>query len=488
MATTSSTIGSSIRNSATSRRFQRHGRRRSATTASVRCSISCRTTWASAASDNLWWLDVLEWGPDSEYAGWFDIDWDPDQRYLRGKLLVPFLGDQYGAVLESGQLALRFDPETGGFAVWAYDTHKLPICPLHYAPHPGRRAPGAGTAGRRVLRPAELAPARRRSAPGTCRPSSARWCASETMCARRWRRRSRGSTASPGACETWRELDALIKDQHWRAAHFRVAADDINYRRFFNINELAGLRMELPELFDHAHRPRVRAAARRRRWTDCASTMSMGCSTQRAICCGCGSGRRGHSTSWSRRSSRGTKHCARIGRSRARPVTNSPIWCSDCWSIRPARTAFTRIYSDFTGERRAFAEIVRDCKIRIMHNEMASELNVLARDAARVARQNPRTADFTRNILQRALQEIVACFPVYRTYVDGSATPTEADRRDHRLGGRAGAAQRDRRRSERLRFPAPAADHRPGGASRAAASAGTRSSASRCGCSNTAAR
>ena len=55
-------------------------------------------------ADNLWWLDVLEWGPDSAYAGWFDIDWDPDQRYLAGKLLVPFLGDQYGAVLEAGQL------------------------------------------------------------------------------------------------------------------------------------------------------------------------------------------------------------------------------------------------------------------------------------------------------------------------------------------------------------------------------------------------
>src|ERR1700679_770877 len=83
-------------------------------------------------ADNLWWQDVLEWGPDSEYAGWFDIDWDPDPLSLRGKLLVPFLGDQYGAVLESGQLELRFQPDSGDFAVWAYGTHKLPICPLHY--------------------------------------------------------------------------------------------------------------------------------------------------------------------------------------------------------------------------------------------------------------------------------------------------------------------------------------------------------------------
>jgi (1->4)-alpha-D-glucan 1-alpha-D-glucosylmutase len=84
-------------------------------------------------SENRWWLDVLEWGADSRYAGWFDIDWDPDRRYLTGKLLVPFLGEQYGAVLEAGELRLAFEAGSGSFAVWAYGTHKLPICPLHYA-------------------------------------------------------------------------------------------------------------------------------------------------------------------------------------------------------------------------------------------------------------------------------------------------------------------------------------------------------------------
>ena len=60
----------------------------------------------ATADANAEWLDVLEWGPASEYSGWFDIDWDPDRRYLRDKLLVPLLGEQYGAVLESGQLVL----------------------------------------------------------------------------------------------------------------------------------------------------------------------------------------------------------------------------------------------------------------------------------------------------------------------------------------------------------------------------------------------
>ena len=90
----------------------------------------------------------------------------------------------------------------------------------------------------------------------------------------------------------------------------------------------------------------------------------------------------------------------------------------------------TRAYTRSAGEAASFVQIVRDAKLRIMDHEMASELNVLARDASRIARQNPRTADFTHNILHRALREIVACFPVYRTYVDAEGPPTATDRRD----------------------------------------------------------
>ncbi len=99
--------------------------------------------------------------------------------------------------------------------------------------------------------------------------------------------------------------------------------------------------------------------------------------------------------------------------------------------INPAAEAsFTDIYRRFTGLTAPFAQIVRECKIRIMENEMASELNALGRDAGRVARQNPMTADFTRNILQRAIKQIVASFPVYRTYIDMDGAQEDADRRD----------------------------------------------------------
>ncbi len=99
--------------------------------------------------------------------------------------------------------------------------------------------------------------------------------------------------------------------------------------------------------------------------------------------------------------------------------------------VDPAgESGLTSIYIDFAGERRTFADVVRESKLRIMANEMASELNVLAREAARVAFQRPETADFTWNVLRRAIREIVACFPVYRTYVDERCGATADDRRD----------------------------------------------------------
>ena len=98
-------------------------------------------------ADNPWWLDVLEWGPDSEYAGWFDIDWDPDSRYLRDKLLVPLLGDQYGAVLEAGQLVLRFDAGDRQLRRLGLRYAQAADLPAALRARARRRAPGARAAG-----------------------------------------------------------------------------------------------------------------------------------------------------------------------------------------------------------------------------------------------------------------------------------------------------------------------------------------------------
>ncbi len=203
-------------------------------------------------ADNPLWLDTLEWGRDSNYAGWFDIDWMPDRFSLADKILVPLLGKQYGIELYDGKLALKFDADEGSFAVWAYDTHKLPICPLHYQRIMGDAHPELERLGDSFAAIPEWHPQMSRRAQDLKAALAA---------AARERPDLRGAIESAvrqfngiqGLKVSWTNLNQLIQDQHWRAAHFRVAGDDINYRRFFDNNDLAGLRMELPDVFEHAH-------------------------------------------------------------------------------------------------------------------------------------------------------------------------------------------------------------------------------------------
>ncbi len=380
-------------------------------------------------SDNPFWLDVLEWGPDADHAGWFDIDWDPDSRYLHNKLLVPFLGDQYGLELERGHLRLKCDFDAGSFAVWAYDVHKLPISPLHYGRILGTRDPdlerlGDAFAGLPGWRPqiGQHADELKAEMAALVREKPQVHAAVEAAVAR--------FNGEAGDFDSWHRLHALIHDQYWRIAHFRVAADDINYRRFFNINDLAGLRMELPEVFDHIHRlvfrqladgtvdglridhidglldpngylRRLRARAPREGFYLVVEKILARHETLRE--------------EWPVQGTTGYDFTNLVTRLLIDPS---------------GEEGFSKAYATFAGEQPPFAEIVRQAKLRIMENEMVSELNVLARDAARVARQNPRTADFTRNILQRTLKEVIASFPVYRTYIDTDGAPTDADRRD----------------------------------------------------------
>ena len=378
-------------------------------------------------SDNEWWLNVLEWGPESPYAGYFDIEWESDYRYLQGKVLVPFLGDQYGAVLVSGGLELRFDNETGSFAVWAYGTHKLPVRPQDYgtilgSDHPDLERIADAFAHLAYARPHQIARA------GVQKAELATLVATRPDVADAINQRLSVFRGYQGEIDSWGHLHELIACQNWRVAYFKVAADDINYRRFFNINELAGLRMDEPELFDVAHRMVLKMVED---------------GTLDGI-------RIDHIDGLI--DPRG--YCERLVAAASKPfylvvekILARHERLREDWPIDgttgyeyanlmgglfvdpKAEEAFTRLYSDFIGRRDDFEEVVRQCKIRIMESEMASELNVLSRKASRIARSNPATADFTANILHQALKETIARFPVYRTYVDGGV-PSDLDRRD----------------------------------------------------------
>ncbi|HEX5282179.1 MAG TPA: malto-oligosyltrehalose synthase [Micropepsaceae bacterium] len=382
----------------------------------------------AGGSDNPIWLDVLEWGRESHYAGWFDIDWEPSNQYLRGKLLVPFLGGQYGAELESGNLELKFDGEEGSFAVWAYGTHKLPVCPLHYNQilgdtHPALERLGDAFAGLPDWRPqvAQRAAELKQKLAALAVEDPSAHDAISTALGR--------FNGKPGDLASWKELDRLIAQQNWRASYFRVAADDINYRRFFNINDLAGLRMELPDVFERTHHLVFRLLREGvldgLRIDHIDGLFDPKCYLLRL---------REHSP-------RPDFYCVveKILASHENLRADWPVQGTTGYDfanlllgilIDPdGEEAFTRAYADFTGVASRYPDVVRESKHWIEENEMASELNVLARQAARVARQNPRTADFTRHVLARALREVVACFPVYRTYADEDNTVSDSERR-----------------------------------------------------------
>ncbi len=382
-------------------------------------------------ADNPFWLDVLEWGPASSYAGWFDIDWRSDRPHLENKLLVPFLGEQFGAALAAGHFTLAFDEKEGSIAVWVYDTHKLPITPVHYGRVLGSAQIDMERLGDNFADLRFWLPNIRQRA-DTLKRELADTVASHPEAARSLAVSLAGYRGQKGDLNSWAALESLMRDQFWRPAYFRVAADDINYRRFFNIAELAGLRMELPDVFEHAHRlvfqlmrdgvvdglridhidglldPKAYLEQLRAQAPNPRADQPFYLVVEKIL---------------------GEDEPLRpewpVDGTTGYEVTNLLL---GLLIDSTGEEAFTRLYAEFTGAPSDFVDLLRHCKKRIMDNEMASELAGLARAASRVARENGRTADFTRNILRRAIREIVACFPVYRTYVDFGGTPTEADR------------------------------------------------------------
>jgi (1->4)-alpha-D-glucan 1-alpha-D-glucosylmutase len=369
-------------------------------------------------SDNPFWLDVLEWGRHSRYARWFDIDWDSHSEYLKDKLIVPFLADQYGAELKKGNLELKFDEKQGSFSVWLYGTHKLPVRPPSYNEILRSDSLQLKDFAQQFASVEEVWPDGQTRA-AELKAQLAQAVSTDSSMNNALQTALEHFRGEPCNIASWDKLNALIHNQHWRPTHFRVASDDINYRRFFNINELAGIRMELPEVFEHTHQlvlrllnngdlqglridhidglcdpkaylERLRARVNRPFYVVVEKIL----------------GRyEGLREDWPVHGTTGYEFCSELTALLVDPK---------------AENILTNFYWEFTGEIERFAEIVRECKIRIMENELRSELETLSRDAVQVARQDPCTTDFTRNILRRALKEVIACFPVYRTYVDGS--------------------------------------------------------------------
>jgi (1->4)-alpha-D-glucan 1-alpha-D-glucosylmutase len=395
-----------------------------------------------AQADNAWWLDVLEWGRESAFAEFFDIDWESSKPELRGKVLLPFLGDHYGATLERGELQLRFERDTGTFSVW-YHEHRFPIAPPQYGrilgaperhlaldPEPAQMLADAlehirhlGAAARRagVMVPlAVQAGAAKRLLAGLVRsePRIGDWI--DARVAR--------VNGVPGRPRSFVRLHHLLEAQHYRLAYWRVAADEINYRRFFNVNELAGLCVERREAFERTHRL-VLALIHDGRLDGLRIDHVDGLFDPLAYC--------------------EALHAAAGG---ACWIVVEKILASDErlrpeWPVAgttgyeflnrvtgllvdPAgEPTLTAAYHALTGEHAPFEDVVYHCKKHVMNFLLASELQVLAARLDRLSETDWRWRDFTLTSLREALKEVVACLPVYRTYVDASGA-TADDRRE----------------------------------------------------------
>jgi len=425
-------------------------------------------------SDNSWWLDVLENGESSSHASFFDIDWHPLKDELHGKVLLPVLHDHYGAVLESGELKLCFECTRGEFYI-SYRVHRFPIGPREY-PRIARSCeaklivelgeqnpdllefqslitafshlPGRGELdnGRIVERHRDKEIHKRRLSELCSRSPQINASILEAV------NSINGDVANPASFE---ELHELIKAQAFRLANWRVASDDINYRRFFDTNDLAGIRIENENVFQKTHRLVLKLIAGGKvdglrldhpdglydpaeyfRRLNRGITDAIAASMQEANLEPGNESR--YEPEFGPRCGPRYVVIEKVLTGSERLPEHWPVCgttgynfsnlANGLFADSSALMRMERIYRNFIKDQIDFNDLAYRCRKLIIRVALVSELNVLANQLSRIALSKRRTCDFTLNSLRDALTEVVANFPVYRSYVSASGV-SESDER-----------------------------------------------------------
>lgn len=427
---------------------------------------------------NAWWMDVLENGPASAFASTFDIEWHPVKAELAGKVLLPVLDGHYGEVLEAGHLKLIF---RDGALFVHYGEELFPVNPEAYAliltpglgtleEALGREDPAAVELESILTALAHLPPC----FDGRPGPSLERAREKEVI----KRRLAALVEASPPVADFVRKnielfngkvgdpksfdaMDELLGRCAFRLANWKVAGDEINYRRFFDISSLAAIRVEEPEVFEAVHELPFRLLEQGKvtgfridhpdgLFDPTAYFLKL---QERHFLT---RARRRFSEDYPGREDDWPMVADQLARAFGRKFQENPAsplfralyvvvekiqrgleQSPDAWAIHGttgyrfthlvgglfvdanAEAAMTRAYERFTGLHRPFEELLYEKKELILSAVMASEVNLLARELSRIAEMNRRTRDFTLTSLGKVLTEYVALFPVYRTYVDG---------------------------------------------------------------------
>ena len=404
--------------------------------------------------DNAWWLDVLENGEASTYATYFDIDWHPVDPALHNKVLLPFLADHYSTVLEQGELKLVFAPEPGAFGVRYYE-HLFPLDPRTYpqildAGHAALAETGSNHDAANELaglsadcqslpRRTELSASHReqhRERGAACKRRLAELCRVRPEFLAGVERAVAQFSGTPGEPANLDLMHRLLEAQAYRLAHWLVASDEINYRRFFDINELAGIRMDNRAVFNATHRLIERLIAsgevnslRIHHPDGLSDPHDYYCELQRLTRSAAGD-TGGDTTPY--------LLVEKILASHEHLPADWPVAGTTGYEVAQllnglfvypgAVRHLSRLYARFIGQKTDFDQALYAHKKLIIHSALASELSVLANLASAIARSDRHTRDFTYQRLRDALAEVVACFPVYRTYI----TRKRISEQDHR--------------------------------------------------------
>jgi (1->4)-alpha-D-glucan 1-alpha-D-glucosylmutase len=423
---------------------------------------------AVMGDDNLLWLDVLENGQASIYAGFFDIDWQPVKPELRGKVHVPVLEDQYGNVLEKGELKLVFDPRGGEFSVYYWE-HRFPIDPMQYPFILSRninQLEGVLSPDNPVLlefqslitsfghlpvqreKNLQRLMERNRDKEIYKKQLAGMYSSSSEIASfiEANVREYEGTLERP---ESFDLLHELLEKQAYRLACWRVASDEINYRRFFDINDLAGLCTENIQVFERTHELVLKLIAEgkvqglRVDHPDGLQNPSeyfrrLQAKVAESKAALAGEPELGEMLLEEGRGKPGYVVAEKILAGHERLPEDWPVHGTTGYDFmrlvdgifvnQYAEKKMDRAYARFIGRNIDWDMLVYERKKLIMKVALASELNVLANMLSRISDSDRHTRDFTLNNLRDAIKEMTACFPVYRTYISGQAI-TQEDKR-----------------------------------------------------------
>ncbi len=427
-------------------------------------------------NDSQWWQDVLENGRASQYASYFDIDWNPLNPDMKDKLLLPILGSQYGDELEAKRIQVV--AVDGQLMVRYYD-HLVPIAPRTIATiFPDRELDELGVLQgfRDILRETAHIPphettdtnlvAQRRRQLAELKPRLLEALLAPEMQPVLEKALQRINGVA-GDARSFDRLHELLEQQPYRLAYWRVSSEEINYRRFFDINDLVGLRMENAEVFAATH-GLIRRLLARGEVTGLRVDHADGMFDPRqylirlqflyvaAHCCGeSAQGPMGENgienevrdamrgCDWS--TAQGPLYVVvekilepRESLPRGWPVRGTSGYDfvyqgNQIFIYGENEGRFTEFYSRLTGETKDPETIIYETKLNVMRNALSSETYVLTNLLSRLASANRQVRDFTDDLLETAIRETIACFPVYRTYIDDRGQYTERDRAFIRL-------------------------------------------------------